>query len=138
MHVLLIHQAFAGPDEPGGTRHYELARHCAAAGHEFTVVASNVNYQTGRRVEASPPRADGITIRRAWAGPSVQRGFVWRLLSFFCFMAASVLAALRGSRPDVVMGTSPPHSRLGPVRLGAIAATRGAASRTHSLHSILG
>src|SRR5262245_47692564 len=24
MHILLIHQAFAGPDDPGGTRHYEL------------------------------------------------------------------------------------------------------------------
>ncbi len=26
MHILIIHQAFASFDEPGGTRHYEFAR----------------------------------------------------------------------------------------------------------------
>jgi hypothetical protein len=30
MHILLIHQAFAALDEPGGTRHYEIAQHLTA------------------------------------------------------------------------------------------------------------
>ena len=47
MHVLLIHQVFAGPDDPGGTRHYEIGRHLVAQGHRFTVITSAVNYLTG-------------------------------------------------------------------------------------------
>jgi hypothetical protein len=47
MHILLIHQAFAALDEPGGTRHHELARYLASKGHRVTVIASPVSYLTG-------------------------------------------------------------------------------------------
>jgi len=47
MQILLIHQAFASPAEPGGTRHYELARHLVEGGNNFTIVASAFNYKTG-------------------------------------------------------------------------------------------
>ena len=47
MHVLLIHQAFAGPNDPGGTRHYELASGLVARGHRVTVITSAVTYMTG-------------------------------------------------------------------------------------------
>ena len=47
MHILIIHQAFASLDEPGGTRHYEFARLLAARGHQVTVIASPVSYITG-------------------------------------------------------------------------------------------
>ena len=40
MHILLIHQAFAALNEPGGTRHHELARYLAQKGHRVTVIAS--------------------------------------------------------------------------------------------------
>ncbi len=46
MHILLIHQAFAALDEPGGTRHHEIARAIAARGHRVTVIASRVSYLT--------------------------------------------------------------------------------------------
>src|SRR5690606_27172915 len=36
MHVLLVHQAFAGPRDPGGTRHFELASELALRGHRTT------------------------------------------------------------------------------------------------------
>src|SRR5207247_6170429 len=60
MHVLLIHQAFAGPDDPGGTRHYELGSHLVAKGHRFTVITSRINYLTGaattqRAMTSLPP-----------------------------------------------------------------------------------
>jgi hypothetical protein len=42
MHILLIHQAFAGMDEAGGTRHIEMARHLASAGHRVTIITSPV------------------------------------------------------------------------------------------------
>jgi hypothetical protein len=47
MHILLIHQAFAALDEPGGTRHHELARYLAGRGHTVTIIASPVSYLTG-------------------------------------------------------------------------------------------
>jgi len=47
VHILLIHQAFAALDEPGGTRHYELARFLADRGHQVTIIASPVSYLTG-------------------------------------------------------------------------------------------
>ncbi len=47
MHVLLIHQAFAALDEPGGTRHHEFARALARRGQRVTVIASRVSYLTG-------------------------------------------------------------------------------------------
>ena len=53
MHILLIHQAFASLDEPGGTRHHELALHLAEHGHRVTVIASPVSYLTGKAT--SPP-----------------------------------------------------------------------------------
>ena len=47
MHILIIHQAFASINEPGGTRHHELAQVLTARGHRVTVVASPVSYLTG-------------------------------------------------------------------------------------------
>jgi hypothetical protein len=44
MRVLLIHQAFVSPDEPGGTRHYELAGHLVQTGHQCTIIASDLSY----------------------------------------------------------------------------------------------
>ena len=50
MKVLLIHQSFVSPEEAGGTRHYEFATFCAQHGVEFTIVASNISYLTGKLV----------------------------------------------------------------------------------------
>lgn len=113
MNVLLIHQAFASPNEPGGTRHYELARHMAESGHRFTIVTSDLSYLTGNKISGSKKlieteMLDGIRLLRAYTYPSLHRSFVWRIFSFVSFMVTSVLAALRNGSVDVVMGTSPP------------------------------
>ena len=50
MHILLIHQAFVKPDEPGGTRHYEMSKFLAERGHQVTVIASPISYLTGAPV----------------------------------------------------------------------------------------
>jgi glycosyltransferase involved in cell wall biosynthesis len=114
MHILLIHQAFASLDEPGGTRHHELARHLAARGHRVTIIASPISYLTGAPVpaEKSPgPRQEsggGITILRAYTYPALHRSFVHRMISFFSFMASSFWLGLRVKGVDLVWGTSPP------------------------------
>ena len=48
MHILLIHQAFVALDEPGGTRHHEIARYLASQGHHVTIIASQISYLTGK------------------------------------------------------------------------------------------
>ena len=48
MHILLIHQAFAALDEAGGTRHYEMASFLAEQKHRVTIIASPVNYLSGK------------------------------------------------------------------------------------------
>ena len=51
---LLIHQAFAGPGDAGGTRHYEIARRLAERGHRFAIVTSTISYLSGADRGAGP------------------------------------------------------------------------------------
>ncbi|NOX62602.1 MAG: glycosyltransferase family 4 protein [Chloroflexi bacterium] len=108
MHALLIHQAFVAPGEPGGTRHFELARHCVEHGHRFTVVASPVSYLSGRRTATGRCNYEGVDVIRAYAPSSLHRSFLWRIIVFVVFMVSSTLAALRVKDVDVVIGTTPP------------------------------
>ena len=118
MHILLIHQAFAALNEPGGTRHHELARFLAGCGHRVTIVASPVSYLTGRTLNAYQPgqaqqenedsAGGGVTIIRAYTYPALHRSFVRRVFSFISFMVSSFLVGLRVRRVDLVWGTSPP------------------------------
>ena len=113
MHLLLIHQVFVSPDEAGGTRHYEFARYFVQRGHQFSIVASDLNYKTGQRVTDSArlmtkEELDGVKVFRAYTYPSLHRSFLWRVVSFLSFMFTSTWVALRVGQVEVVMGTSPP------------------------------
>ena len=111
MHILLIHQAFAALDEPGGTRHHELARYLAQKGHKVTVIASPVSYLTGngqqKRVRKQVDDL-GVTIIRSYTLPVLHRSFVWRILSFLSFMVSSFINGLFVRKVDLVWGTTPP------------------------------
>ena len=113
MHILLIHQAFAALDEPGGTRHYELARSLARRGHRVTVVASPISYLTGaqsapRGAQMESTENGQIIILRTYAYAPIHRSFVHRVIGFFSFMATSFWAGLKVQGVDLVWGTSPP------------------------------
>lgn len=111
MHILLIHQAFAALDEPGGTRHHELARGLAEHGHQVTVIASPISYLTGSvtgQGHATSTSEDGITIVRTYATRAIHRSFVHRMIGFFSFMLSSFWAGLHVRNVDIVWGTSPP------------------------------
>jgi len=136
MHILLIHQAFAALDEPGGTRHHELARFLVARGHRVTVIASPVSYLTGAKAEhladqtggvpaSKPPDPDGVTILRAYTYAALHKSFVHRVFSFLSFMASSFVLGLRVRAVDVVWGTSPPIFQG--VTAWALARLKGAA-----------
>jgi len=113
MRILLINQAFVSPNEPGHTRHFEMAQFLRARGHELVIVASDLNYQTGERtVERvglyTEQDIEGVRVLRSFIYPALHRSYLWRILSFLSFMVSSVLTALRVREVDLVMGTSPP------------------------------
>jgi glycosyltransferase involved in cell wall biosynthesis len=114
LHILLIHQAFVALDEPGGTRHHELARFFAEQGHRVTIIASPISYLTGKSQHSKIPwvekQMDGelITILRAYTYPSLHRSFLHRLISFFSFMVSSFFIGLGVKNIELVWGTSPP------------------------------
>jgi glycosyltransferase involved in cell wall biosynthesis len=113
MRILLINQSFVSPDEPGHTRHFEMAKFLRSQGHELVIVASDMNYQTGQRtVEMRglyvEQTIDGIRVLRAYSYPSLHVSFFWRVVSFVSFMFSSVWTALQVEDADLVMGTTPP------------------------------
>jgi glycosyltransferase involved in cell wall biosynthesis len=114
LHILLIHQAFAALDEPGGTRHHELSRYFAEHGHQVTIITSPISYLTGKARHTKIPwvekQTDGelITILRAYAYPSLHRSFAYRVINFFSFMLSSFMIGLGVKKVDLVWGTSPP------------------------------
>jgi glycosyltransferase involved in cell wall biosynthesis len=111
MHILLIHQAFAALDEPGGTRHHEMARYLAGRGHRVTVIASPVSYLTGASTHlktGGEQDGDGIKVIRSYTYQALHRSFIHRVFSFLSFMASSFIAGLGVKNVDLVWGTSPP------------------------------
>ncbi len=114
MHILLIHQAFTAIDEPGGTRHYEIAQRLIERGHEVTIITSPVSYLTGKSMRENIPWVEkqevepGITVLRAYTYPALHRSFVHRVFSFLSFMVSSFFIGLTVKDIDLVWGTSPP------------------------------
>ena len=111
MHILLIHQAFAALDEPGGTRHHELARYLAERGHSVSIIASPISYLTGNHQQASSTRTDMnglVRIYRTYTYPALHKSFFHRLISFFSFMISSFFKSLAIKKVDLVWGTTPP------------------------------
>ncbi len=114
MHILLIHQAYASLDEAGGTRHEEMARYLVAHGHRVTVVASSLNYLSGKPNSEAKKWVSckviepGLTILRCYTYPAFHRSFFHRTLAFISFMLSSFWVGLGVPKVDVIWGTSPP------------------------------
>jgi glycosyltransferase involved in cell wall biosynthesis len=114
MHILLIHQAFAALDEPGGTRHIEIARVLAEKGHQVTIITSPVSYLTGKSKNKalhwkSVEQVNlGVRILRVYTYPALHRSFFHRVLSFLSFMFSSFFVGLSVKDVDLIWGTSPP------------------------------
>jgi glycosyltransferase involved in cell wall biosynthesis len=113
MKILLLNQAFVSLDEPGHTRHFEMAQFLRARGHELVIVASDLNYQTGQRTVQrrglfAEQVIDGVRVLRAYIFPALHRSYFWRVISFFSFMLSSIWTALIVKDADIIMGTTPP------------------------------
>jgi len=108
---LLIHQAFAAPTNPGGTRHYELASGLVARGHHVT------RHHDRRHVHDGPgARRRGVAPR--WA----PRSSAWsRTRDLQPQLPRAGHRALRLCRSRVARGTP---GRGGGCRLGHLAPAR--------------
>ncbi|GAP20917.1 glycosyltransferase [Leptolinea tardivitalis] len=90
-----------------------MARYLRQKGHDVTVIASPVNYLTGKsssRGKWIDRQVDenGIVILRAYTYPAWHRSFFHRVITFLSFMVSSFFAALSVEQVDFVWGTSPP------------------------------
>jgi len=94
MHILLIHQAFASIDEPGGTRHHEIARALADQGHKITIIASPISYLTGSdNADLKKSRmVNGVTVFRVYTYPALHKSFFHRIISLFSRICGSYQA----------------------------------------------
>ena len=108
MHILIIHQAFASLNEPGGTRHHEFAQLLVSRKHTVTVIASPVSYLTGDQKRQADEDWQGVTILRASVYDAHHKSFFHRVLAFFSFMFSSFWIGLGVKNIDLVWGTSPP------------------------------
>ncbi|HXG23694.1 MAG TPA: glycosyltransferase family 4 protein [Chthonomonadales bacterium] len=113
MKILLLNQSFVSPDEPGHTRHFEMAKYLQGCGHELVIVGSDSNYQTGLRTVDRKGLyveqvIEGVRVLRAYSAQTLHRSYFWRAVSFLSFMFSSVWAALQVEKPDLIMGTTPP------------------------------
>jgi len=117
--IVYLHQYFASPAMPNGTRSYEMATRFAAAGHEVHVVASS-RIESTQAPRSGAHALDGITVHWIPVKYDTRMGVVRRVTSFLVF---AVLAGWRARRlkADVVFATSTPLT----IALPGVFAKRG-------------
>ena len=114
MKILLVNHYALPPSQPGGTRHYSLAKALLARGHQPTIVASGFDHVT-RADRLDPGEAlrwslDG-GVPFLWLRTPGYRGNAgaarfWNMLAFARGVEHRLEAALE-ARPDVIVGSSP-------------------------------
>jgi glycosyltransferase involved in cell wall biosynthesis len=114
MKILVVHQYYLAPGQPGGSRFNEFARLWKARGHDVEVIAGTVNYATGQQAPTSSRgwvvdgTEEGINVWRCHVPATYNSGYLGRTWAFVGFTASACWAAFRVRRPDVVVATSPP------------------------------
>jgi len=112
MRVWLINHYAVPPSEPGGTRHYALARELIRKGHDVTIIASSFNHSTGIQISCTHGRLS--TFEQLGEVPFLllrvpaYRGNMARLWNMvvFAFEVWSGLGTKGMRKPDIVIGSS--------------------------------
>jgi glycosyltransferase involved in cell wall biosynthesis len=107
---IVNHYAFA-PDQPAGTRHYDLSRRLTALGHQVTIFAAGFSHLTGREERLARRqlvRTEWFRgVRFVWLRTVPYRGNTrWRQLNMLSFLVVFVVAQMRARRPDVIVGST--------------------------------
>ena len=113
MRVLLIHQGFCTPNEPGSTRHFELCRYLVKKGHKVVVIGGMANPLTMeaprwcRRKFLFKENVEGVEILRAFTISKPKQSFIKRIISYLSFMISSIIVSFCLSSVDLVIACSP-------------------------------
>jgi glycosyltransferase involved in cell wall biosynthesis len=114
MRILLVNHYAFPPSQPGGTRHYSLAKALLAMGHAPLIVASSFDHITRtQRLGPGQPIARSVHegVPFLWLRTPAYRGSggparVWNMLAFARAVTRRLPRHL-DLRPDVVVGSSP-------------------------------
>lgn len=114
MRILLVNAYAFPPTQPGGTRHYSLAKALLAMGHQPVIAASGFDHITRTdRLEpgAAMARTTHGGVPFLWLRTPGYQGSggaarVWNMLAFARAVQRRLPGYLDG-RPDVVVGSSP-------------------------------
>lgn len=116
MKILLLHQYFLEDNDAGGSRWNEMTRMWIDSGHEVTVVAGMMHYNSfEKKVEYKhkyfvKKESKNFIIWRTHVSESYNRNFLGRLWGYFSFVFSSLwclLFKVKGKQ-DVIIITSPP------------------------------
>ncbi len=117
MNILLIHQYFLEKDDGGGSRFNEMTRTWEEKGHEITVLAGMVHYNTGKKQERYKGKftfidqySEKTTVIRCHVSEAYNVNFLGRLWGYFSFVFSSIYAGFfkTSKKIDVIVVTSPP------------------------------
>ncbi|ARN77765.1 glycosyltransferase WbuB [Nonlabens spongiae] len=118
MNILLIHQYFLEKNDGGGSRFNEMTRRWSQQGHEMSVLAGMVHYNTGKKIDRYKGRYfymdldfyPKVDVVRSHVSESYNTNFLGRLWGYFSFVFSSLYAGIFKLRKkhDVILVTSPP------------------------------
>jgi len=128
--ITVVHQYYLMPGQFGGSRFNEMARLWSDQGHQVTVIAGTMDHGTGKAPDRYRGRwltkeMDGaVTVYRCHVPGTYGKSHAGRMWAFLGFTFSASTAALRISRPDVVIATSPPLVAVVPGWIAARARLR--------------
>jgi glycosyltransferase involved in cell wall biosynthesis len=112
MRVWLVNHYALPPSEPGGTRHYALARELMRNGHDVTIIASSFSHATKLQLSCTQGRwcseqelggVPFLFLRVPGHGGNVAR--LWNMF-VFAFQLWLGVGTRRLRKPDVIVGSS--------------------------------
>lgn len=118
MKILLIHQYYLEKNDGGGSRWNEMTKFWAEQGHDITVLAGMVHYNSGKKNKnykgkyfSDQKNYDKrIRVIRSHVSEAYNLNFLGRLWAYFSFVFSSIWAGLFYAREkyDIIIVTSPP------------------------------
>lgn len=123
MRIWIVNHYAVPPSEPGGTRHYSLARELVRHGHEVYIICSDVNHWTREKTGQNRAAFNVEVFQEVpfvrLPVPRYGDGFLGRARGMFTFAVRLISANLSQlPPPEVVIGSSPhPLAAWGALRL---------------------
>jgi glycosyltransferase involved in cell wall biosynthesis len=117
MKILLIHQYFLEDNDGGGSRWNEISKVWNDEGHEVTVLAGMVHYNTGKKHERYKgkftyidEKNERLRVIRCHVSEAYNVNFLGRLWGYFSFVLSSLYGGFFKTKGkfDIIVVTSPP------------------------------